>query len=105
MGIIFGVLQEEAERLVEVMELYRNKLKALPKGSLQIKKQNSKKYAYLAFRSGKQMKFKYIAPVPSREADELAKQVQERREYEKSISSMKKELDVIERTLKYAGKK
>ena len=105
MGIIFGVLQEESERLVEVLKLYGRKIKALPKGSIQIKKQNAKKYAYLAYRDGRKMKFEYVGPVPSRRVDEVAKQIQERREYENSIRAMKKELIVIERSLRYAGKK
>ncbi|MFC1584659.1 hypothetical protein ACFL5V_03825 [Fibrobacterota bacterium] len=51
------------------------------------------------------MKFKYIGPVPSRRVEEAGRQIKDRREYEQSIRAMKKDLAIIERSLKYAGTK
>jgi len=80
-------------------------MKELPKGSLWFKERNGRKYAYLAFRAGEKVKFKYIAPVPSEKYDEAVVQVKRRKEYEDSIRNMKKDVSVIQRTLKYAGTK
>jgi hypothetical protein len=105
MSIIFGILEEEGERLKEVIELYGDKIKELPKGSLWFKKRNGRKYAYLAFRESKKVKFKYIAPVPSQKYEDVSLQVKKRKEYEERIRNMKKDLSVIQRTMKNAGTK
>ena len=105
MSIIFGILDEEGQRLKEAIELYRGKMKELPKGSLWFKKRNSRKYVYLAFRDKGKVKFRYIAPVPSEKYDVIALQIKKRKEYEERIRNMKKDMSVIQRTLKYAGTK
>jgi len=105
MSIIFGILEEEGQRLKEAIELFRDKVKELPRGSLWFKKRNGRKYVYLAYREKGKVKFRYIAPVPSEKYESIALQVKKRKDYEERISNMKKDMSVIKRTLKYAGTK
>ncbi len=102
MSVIYGVLEEEREHLESALKLYSERVAKMPRGSLWIKRQGNRRYAYLAYREGGKVHFQYIAPIPSRKHTELEPQVKERRILMDSIRKMKKDLRIIERTLKYA---
>jgi hypothetical protein len=104
MAMIFNVLKDEELRLQEVIPIYMEKIMNFPKGSLWFKKQNDKKYAYLAFRENGKVKYKYIAPVPSVEYDRVALEIGKRKQYQADVKEMKIDLDIIRRTLKNARK-
>jgi len=104
MGLILGVLEDERERLTEVILIYMDKIRAFPRGSLRLKSRNDKQYAYLAYREKDKVKFKYIAPVPSDVYDEVSLEIKKRKQYEDDLKEMKKDLLIINRTLKNARK-
>jgi hypothetical protein len=104
MSIIFGVLEEERGRLIGAIKLYAGKVESLPRGSLSVKKRGNREYAYLAFREDGSVHFEYVAPIPSRKFDEVVLKVKERNILVTSIRQMKKDLRIIERTLRNANR-
>jgi hypothetical protein len=104
MSVLFGVLEEEKERLGGAMQLYAEKVEKLPRGSLWMKKRGNREYAYLAYREGGKVHFDYVAPVPSRKYNEVMLQVKERNLLVTSIRQMQKDLRILERTLKHANR-
>jgi hypothetical protein len=104
MSIIYGVLEEERSHLESALALYEAKVAALPGGCLWIRSRGKRKYAYLARREKKTVRFTYVGPIPSRKHDEVALQIKERKSLEESIRNMRADLRVIERTLRYAGR-
>ena len=55
-SIIKSILAEEVERSKQMESLYKKELKALPKGSIQMKKIRGKEYPYLCYRVGSKVK-------------------------------------------------
>ena len=104
MSVLFGVLAEEKERLSGAIALYLSMADKLARGSLRLKKQGKREYAYLAYREKGKVYFDYVAPVPSRKYEDVKLRVRERNLLVKSIRQMRKDLVVIERTLKYASR-
>jgi len=104
MSVLFGVLEEEKERLGGAMQLYAEKVEKLPRGALWVKKRGQREYAYLAYREGGKVHFDYVAPVPSRKYNEVMLQVKERNLLVTSIRQMRKDLRILERTLKNANR-
>ena len=104
MSVLFGVLEEEKERLGGAIQLYAEKAEKLPRGALWVKKRGHREYAYLAYREGGKVHFDYVAPVPSRKYDEVMLQVKERNLLVTSIRQMRKDLRILERTLKNANR-
>lgn len=100
MSVIFGVLEEEKERLGGAIQLYAEKVAKLPRGAVRVKKRGKREYAYLAYRDGGKVRFEYVAPVPSRKYQDVALKVKERNLLLKSIRRMRKDLRIIERTLR-----
>jgi hypothetical protein len=104
MSVLFGVLEEEQERLVGAIKLYAEKAEKLPRGSLWVKKRGQREYAYLAYREGGKVHFEYVAPVPSRKYQEVMLQVKERNMLVTSIRQMRKDQRILERTLKHVNR-
>lgn len=102
MSVLFGILEEERERLGGAMQLYSEMVQKLPRGALWIKKRGSREYAYLAYREGGKVHFEYVAPIPSRKYQEVMLKVKERNLLVTSIRQMRKDLRIIERTLRIA---
>ena len=100
MSVLFGVLEEEKDRLGGAMQLYAEKAAALPRGALWVKERGRRKYAYLAYREGGKVHFEYVAPIPSRKYQEVMLKVKERNSLVQSIRQMRKDLRIIERTLR-----
>ena len=99
MSIVFGVLQEEYERLQQLAAKYRENIAGLPKGSLQIKTRNGHGYVYLTYRDRQKVISKYIGKVGSLQVEELLQQVNERKQYEQKLKRVSKDLHEIRRVL------
>jgi hypothetical protein len=95
-----AILEEESERLKDLLVLYRKKLENLPKGYISIKKINGHEYAYLAFREKNRIRSKYIGKPSSAEAGEFKQQVEERKEVESKIRVVKERQEELQRILK-----
>ena len=95
-----AILEEESERLKELLVLYRKKLENLPKGYISIKKINGHEYAYLGFREKKRVRSKYIGKPSSPDVDEMKKQIEKRKEIESKIRVVKERQEELQRILK-----
>ena len=104
MSVLFGILEEERDRLGGAMQLFAEKAEKLPRGALWMKKRGQREYAYLAYREGGKVHFEYVAPVPSRKYQEVMRQVKERNMLLTSIRQMRKDLHILDRTLKNASR-
>jgi len=59
-SVIYGMLEEEKKRNLEMQETYKQEIEALPKGSIMIKDISGKKYYYLKYRQGQKIKNDYL---------------------------------------------
>ena len=59
-SVIFGMLQEEKQRNLEMQETYKQEVEALRKGSIMIKNVSGHNYYYLRYRQGNKVKNDYI---------------------------------------------
>jgi len=95
-----AILEEESERLKELLVLYKKKLENLPKGYLSIKKINGHKYAYLAFREKKRIRSQYIGKPSSPDVDKIKNQIKYRKEIESKIRVVKERQEELQRILR-----
>ena len=59
-SVIFGMLQEEKQRNLEMQETYMQEIEALRKGSIMTKNVSGHNYYYLRYRQGNKVKNDYI---------------------------------------------
>ena len=100
MGIISDILKDEYERLKTLEAQYSNQLKDLPKGSLSKRKRSGNVYLYLMYRKGNKVITKYVGRIDSDRSIQLIKQVEKRKQIEKKLRQVKKDLNELERTIK-----
>ena len=99
MSIVFGVLQEEYERLQQLAAAYRNHIAKLPKGSLQIKQRQGQSYVYLTYRKQRKVISQYIGKTGSPQVEELAQQIKTRTQYAQKLKQVSHDVREIRRVL------
>ena len=82
-SVIFGMLQEEKQRNLEMQETYKQEIEALRKGSIMTKNVAGHNYYYLKYRQGSKVKNDYIGKDES--AVEDVKREIEKRKYLQSV--------------------
>jgi hypothetical protein len=93
-------MQEEHQRLQALYQKYTDKIDALPKGAVSIKKRNKRDYLYLASRRNGKVKFDYIGSVASENARKTIEQVKFRKDYERKLKQVKGNLKEIEKVIR-----
>lgn len=76
-----------------------DKIDALPKGTVSIKKRNNGEYLYLASRRNGKVKFHYIGSIGSENARKILEQVKFRKDYELKLKQVKGDLREIEKVI------
>ena len=76
-----------------------DKIDALPKGTVSIKKRNNGEYLYLASRRNRKVKFHYIGSIGSENARKILEQVKLRKDYELKLKQVKGDLREIEKVI------
>ena len=99
MSYIKSIMQEEHRRLQAFYQKYNDKIYALPRGTVSIKKRHNSDYLYLACRRNGKVKFDYIGPVGSDKARQVMEQVKTRKDYEKKLRQVKGDLKEIEKVI------
>lgn len=99
MSYIKNIMQEEYERLQALCKKYINKINALPKGAVSIKKRKKSEYLYLAKRQGGKVKFEYIGSVDSGKVRKIMEQVKFRKDYSQKLKQVKNDLKEIEKVI------
>lgn len=91
----------EAKRMSALRESYEKQLASLPKGSLQVKERNGRKYFYLAYRCDGKVMSEYAGNDESVVAD-LKEKLERRKNIENLLKSIKNELRLMNRALEVA---
>jgi hypothetical protein len=99
MAGIRDVAEEEYNRLISLVEFYKNEIGNLPKGSILKKEIKGKEYLYLAYRAGKKIKHDYVGVKDSKKDKEVSLLVEKRKEYEKLLKKTRINLKEVERIL------
>ena len=97
MSILKGIIEEERDRLIHLIDHYKNELLKLPKGSLFVRIINKKKYAYLNFRDKGKPVSKYIGKIDSEKVKELKERLKERKRIEDLLKQAKQNLKEVNR--------
>jgi len=96
MSILSEILSEEYERLNNTISSYEALKAKLPKGSIRKKTIGGRQYTYLQWRDKDQVKSRYIK---QQDIVSLNEQIEQRREYEKEIKSLKATLKEFNRVI------
>ncbi len=91
----------EAKRMSALRDSYEKQLAALPKGSLRVKERNGNQYFYLAYRNGGKVVSEYMGS-DERAIANLKEQLERRKNIEKLLKAIKKELTLMNKVLEMA---
>jgi hypothetical protein len=100
MSVIFHVLKEEFERLVETEASYTKAITAMPRGTPRIRIIRKKKYLYLEYRNGDRVFHDYIGPQESKKAKDILEKITQRRRYERLLKETKAALKEVRKALR-----
>ena len=85
MSIIFGIMKEEYDRLMEAAGVYRSSVEKAVQGAPRIKHIGNKDYLYLERRNGRKVVDDYVGPAESKKAIEILTNVKHRRKDQESL--------------------
>jgi hypothetical protein len=100
MSIIFGIMKEEYDRLIEAEEAYRKSVEKAVPGAPRIKHIGNRDYLYLERREGKKVIDKYIGPADSEKAKAIMNEINQRRKDMESLKRIKKDLKDVKKVLR-----
>lgn len=96
MNMILTTIMQEKERILYMLEKYREEYDRLPKGSISEKKSGAKTYYYLKYRDGKKVISQYISKDG---IEEIRTKIEKRKHIEAMIKSLQEELAIAEKAL------
>jgi hypothetical protein len=99
-SVLRGILKEEEKRLRELLRMYAQEIRKLPRGSVSLKRIRHGEYAYLAYRKGGRVRFDYLGSAKSEDVAALKAKVDERRRLEGLMRRAKRNLLEVERMLR-----
>lgn len=99
MSIVSGILEEELNRLENLLSKYSANLASLPKGALRKRKIGQKVYLYLISRKGDHVVTDYLCQEGSPEAARFEKNDAKRRELKVKMKKVKEYLAEIRKCL------
>jgi hypothetical protein len=100
MSVIFHIMKEEYERLLEVIPLYEEEVAKEAQGCPRIKRIGKNHYLYLVKRSGPKVVYQYVGDVESEKANEVFESLERRKNYEKSLKKAKADLKDVKKVLR-----
>lgn len=100
MSTLIDIIQEEKERLENLISFYENEISKLPKGYISIKNINGHKYCYQSYRDGKKVKTIYIGDESSEELIKIKLKIDERKKLEELYKQTKKNLKEAKRSIR-----
>jgi len=100
MKSINGVLKEEINRLGQAEKSYEREIRALPKGSIQIKLIKGHAYPYLVFRKNSKLQYRYLGRLDHSELKKIKDHIKLRREYERNLREVRKNKHKIEKMIR-----
>jgi len=100
MSVIFHVLKEELDRLIETESSYAKAIAAMPRGTPRIRQMRKNKYLYLEYRDGDRVIHDYIGPQDSEKATGVLEKIAQRRRYGKLLKETKAALKDVRKALR-----
>jgi hypothetical protein len=100
MAVIFHVLKEEFDRLLETENGYSKAIADMPRGAPRIQQRRNKKYLYLEHRDGGKVIHDYIGPQESDRAKKILEIIAQRKRYEKLLKETKLALKDVRKALR-----
>ncbi|WP_225073424.1 hypothetical protein [Desulfuromonas sp. CSMB_57] len=99
--VLSGMLQDEMERCERLANSLKEAISELPKGSLHKRRMRYKKkefvYHYLKLRDGSKSVYRHV---PEGEAEQLEKQINERRKKEGNLKEIKNRIKYLKKLLR-----
>ena len=94
--VIYGLLEEEKERNLEMQEIHKREIDSLPKGSIFCRRVGKSKnmYHYLSYRESGKTKTKYLGN-DEKHIEETRKKIAKRKHLEKIVKRLKLEYTQI----------
>lgn len=100
MSIIDDVMRDELKRNLKMQTAYKNEIDSLRKGKIIIKKIRNREYYYLLYRVGEKVKTDYLGPKGKVSVDDLQKELDKRRYYEKTLKDLLREERKLRKVLR-----
>ena len=100
MSVIWGILEEECDRLEELSVFYKEKIAEAPRGSISVKERGGKRYIYLARREDKKIIFEYVGKDIPKVRDALNERIRQRKEYQAKLLQVKENLKEVKSALR-----
>jgi len=100
MSIIFNIMKEEYDRLVEAERVYRKSINQIVKGAPRIKHIGKIDYLYLERRNGRKVVYDYIGPAQNEKAAEILDAVKRRRKDQVSLKKVLSDLKDVKKVLR-----
>jgi len=100
MAVIFHVLKEEFERLLETERSYAKAIADMPRGAPRIQQRRNKRYLYLEYRDGSRVVHDYIGQQDTNKSKNVLEKVAQRRRYEKLLKETKTALKEVRKALR-----
>ena len=100
MSVMMGILEEELNRLEELLAFYKQKIEEASKGSISVKERGGKRYLYLARREGKKVVFDYVGRDLPEVRDKLEERIRLRRDYQVKLRQVKENIKEVKGALR-----
>ena len=100
MSIIFNIMKEEYDRLIEAEQVYRKSVEREIRGAPRIKHIGNKDYLYLEKRNGKKVVYEYVGSADSNKALKIIESVKRRRKDMEALRRVRKDLKDVKKVLR-----
>lgn len=100
MKILILTLKEELATSKRLERRYAKQLKGLPQGSFVVRTIRNKKYGYLTYRDGANVKQKYLGPVDEGQISFYQNAMQNKKKCKKKLKSVKGQIRILKRALR-----
>jgi hypothetical protein len=100
MSIIFHIMKEEYDRLVEAENVYRKSVENAVQGAPRIKHIGNRDYLYLERRNGRKVMDEYVGPAESKKAIDILNAVKQRRKDRGSLKNVLHDLKDVRKVLR-----
>ena len=98
MSYISQTIEREVAKMTILRDTYEKELELLPKGSIQVRERNEKRYFYLRYRDGKRTVTAYLGNTEEHLAKAL-EDIEKRKHIESMIKALDKELRMMNKVL------
>lgn len=100
MSIVFHILKEEYDRLIQAENIYKKAIAAEVRGSPKVKQIGDNEYLYLQRRIGKRVVQEYIGCLHSKKAASVLDSINKRKKNEESLKRVLNDMNEIKKVLR-----